>query len=203
MSLFALIISIAVLLTICYNQSIFLHHPVKDSVPENCAQYVHNVKQRYKKLYLRDVAPSFWLPANMATFIQLSLTNRDELSTRSVDEDSANARIASGRSMSSDDLLIEIDASPGSRILVVGQPGIGKTTLLQMITRSWAHDKALSSCWILLHIVLRNLVFLKHAPNLTTFLSFMGNTWLQPDIETHVFESDGKGLWIKTIAKEG
>ena len=63
-----------------------------------------------------------------------------------------------------------------------------------MITRSWAHDKALSSCWILLLIVLRDLVLLQHAPNLTSFLSFMGSTVLPPDIENHVLESDGKGL---------
>ena len=63
-----------------------------------------------------------------------------------------------------------------------------------MITRYWAHDKALSSCWILLHIFLCDLVLLQHAPNLTTFLSFTGNIWLPPDIETHVLESDGKGL---------
>ena len=71
---------------------------------------------------------------------------------------------------------------------------IGKTTLLQRIVRSWAHDKALSSCWILLHIVLRDLVLLQHAPNLATFLSLLGNTWLPLDIEMHVLESDGKGL---------
>ena len=96
--------------------------------------------------------------------------------------------------MSFDDLLAEIDDSPGSRILVVGQPGIGKTTLLQRITYSWAHDRALSSCWILLHIVLRSLVFLRHAPNLTTFLSFMETIKLLPGIESSVLESDGKGL---------
>ena len=156
-------------------------------------QYVDNVKQRYKT-HLPEVAQSFWLPADMDTFIQLSLTSRDKPHAPRVDEDSANERIVSERSMSFDDLLSEIDASPGSRILVVGQPGIGKTTLLQMITRSWAHDRALSSCWILLHIVLRDLVLLQHAPNLSTFLSFMGNTVFPPDIENHVLESDGKGL---------
>ena len=45
MSFFALIVSIVALLAICY---IFLHQPVKDSMPEHYAQYVHNVKQRYK-----------------------------------------------------------------------------------------------------------------------------------------------------------
>ena len=192
MSFFALIISIVALLTICYNQ--FLHQPVKDSMPEHYAQYVYNVKQRYKTR-LHDVAQSFWLPADMDTFIQLSLTtSQNKPRAPKVDQYSANERIVSERSMSFSDLLSEIDASPGSRILVVGQPGIGKTTLLQRITRSWAHDRALSSCWILLHIVLRDLVLLQHSPNLTTFLSFMENTWLPPDIETHVFESDGKGL---------
>ena len=157
------------------------------------AQYVYNVKQRYKT-HLPEVAQSFWLRVDILTYIQLSLTSRHKPRAARVDKDSANERIVSDRSMTFDDLLSEIDASPGSRILVVGQPGIGKTTLLQMITHYWAHDKALSSCWILLHIVLRDLVLLQHAPNLTTFLSFMGNTWLPPDIETHVFESDGKGL---------
>ena len=190
MYFFALIISIVALLTICY---IFLHQPVKDSMPEHYAQYVNNVKQRYKT-HLRDVPQSFWLPADMDTFIQLSLTSRGEPRAPKVDQDSANQRIISERSMSFHDLLSKIDASPGSRIVVCGQPGIGKTTLLQMITRSWAHDRALSSCWILLHIVLRDLVLLQHAPNLTTFLSFMGNTWLPPDIESSVLESDGKGL---------
>ena len=187
MSFFALIISMAALLTICYNQS--LHHPM----PEHYAQYVDNVKQRYK-IHLRDVAQSFWLPADMDTFIQLSLTSQNKSRVPRVDQYSANKRIVSEQSMSFNDLLSEIDASPGSRIIVVGQPGIGKTTLLQRITRYWAHDRALSSCWILLHIVLRDLVLLQHAPNLTTFLSFMGNTWLPPDIETFVFESDGKRL---------
>ena len=181
---------IAALLTVCYNQS---HQPMKYPMPENYAQYVNNVKERYKT-HLCDVAQSFWLPADMQTFIQLSLTNRDELDNRSVDEYSANERIVSERSMTFDHLLSEIDASPGSRILVVGQPGIGKTTLLQRITRYWAHDKALSSCWILLHIVLRDLVQLQHAPNLTTFLSLIGSVTLPPDIETFVLESDGKGL---------
>ena len=127
MSFFALMISIVALLTICY---IFLHQPVKDSVPEHYAQYVHNVKQRYKT-HLRDVAQSFWLPADMDTFIQLSLTSQNKPCTPKVDEDSANTRIVSERSMSFNDLLSEIDASPGSRIIVRGQPGIGKTTLLQ------------------------------------------------------------------------
>ena len=130
----------------------------------------------------------------MHTFIQLSLTRRDEPRAARVNQDSANQRIVSDRSMSFDNVLTEIDASPGSRILVVGQPGIGKSTLLQMITHSWAHDRALSSCWILLHIVLRDLVLLQHAPNLTTFLSFMETINLPPDIETFVLESDGKGL---------
>ena len=183
--LLALIVLIA---AICY-----AYQSVKYSVPENYAQYVHKVKQRYK-IHLRDVAQSFWLPANMHKFIQLSLTSRDKPRAPKVDQDSANQRIVSERSMTFDHLLSEIDASPGSRILVVGQPGIGKTTLLQRISRSWAHDGALSSCWILLHIVLRDLVLLQHAPNLTTFLSLMGSITLPPDIETFVLESDGKGL---------
>ena len=178
---FALIALIVLIATIC---DMFLYQPVKYT------QYVDNVKYRYKE-HLPDVAQSFW---DMHAFVQLSLTSRDKPRTPKVDKGSANARIVSERSMSFADLLSEIDASPGSRIIVVGQPGIGKTTLLQRITRYWAHDKALSSCWILLHIVLRDLVLLEHAPNLTTFLSFMGNTWLPPDIETHVLESDGKGL---------
>ena len=190
---FASLIFMVLIAAIIYNQSIFLHQPVKDSVPEHYSQYVDNVKQRYKT-HLRDVAQSFWLPADMHTFIQLSLTSRDKPCAARVDQKSANERIVSERSMSFNDLLSEIDASPGSRILVVGQPGIGKTTLLQRITRSWTHDKALSSCWILLHIVLRDLVLLQHAPNLTTFLSFMETIKLPPDIETFVLESDGKGL---------
>ena len=190
---FALIVFItliAAVLTICYNQSL---QPAKYSLPENYTQYIDKVKQRYKT-HLPDVAQSFWLPANMHTFIQLSLTSRDQPSAPRVDEDSANPRIVSEQSKSFDRLLSEIDASPGSRIIVRGQPGIGKTTLLQMITRSWAKDEALSSCWILLHIVLRDLVFLQPAPNLTTFLSFMETITLPPDIETHVLDSDGKGL---------
>ena len=196
---------IALIVTICCSLSVDLHQPVKDSMtnytqyrptqygPTQYKQYVNKVKQRYKK-HLPDVAQSFWLPANMHTFVQLSLTSRDRPSAPRVDEDSANPRIVSDRSISFDHLLSEIDASPGSRIVVVGQPGIGKTTLLQRITRSWAHDKALSGCWILLHIVLRDLVLLQHAPNLTTFLSLMGSITLPPDIETFVLESDGKGL---------
>ena len=210
----------ALTVTVCYRQSMDLHQPVKDSMknytqyrptqygptqyrptqyrptqygPTQYRQYVDNVKQRFKT-HLPDVAQSFWLPANMHTFIQLSLTSRDKPHAPRVDQDSANPRIISERSMTFDHLLSEIDASPGSRILVVGQPGIGKTTLLQRITRSWAQDKALSSCWILLHIVLRDLMLLQHAPNLTTFLSFMGSITLPPDIETFVLESDGKGL---------
>ena len=198
--IFPLIILIALIAfsaTIWYSQ---LYQPVTDSVknytqyrPTQYVQYVDKVKQRYKT-HLRDVAQSFWLPTNMHTFIQLSLTSRDKPHIRIVHRYSANPRIVSDRSMTFDHLLSEIDASPGSRILVVGQPGIGKTTLLQMITRSWAHDKALSSCWILLHIVLRDLVLLQHSPNLTTFLSFMGSIKLPPDIETFVLESDGRGL---------
>ena len=193
MSFFALIVLIAALLTICYNQLIYLHQPVKYSMPENYAQYVHKVKQRYKK-HLPDVAQSFWLPADMHTFIQLSLTSQDKPRAPIVDENSADERIVSERSLAFNDLLSEIDAGPGSRIIVRGQPGIGKTTLLQMITRYWAHDRALSSCWILLHIVLRDLVLLQHAPDLTTFLSFMETLKLPPDIETFVLDSDGKGL---------
>ena len=195
-----LITLIVLIVTICYSQSVVLNQPVKDSRKNyaQCkttmvAQYVDKVKQRYKK-HLPDVAQSLWLPANMHRFIQLSLTSRDMPHTPRVDEESANKRIISERSKSFDDLLSEIDTSPGSRILVVGQPGIGKTTLLQRITHDWAHDRALSSCWILLHIVLRDLVLLQHAPNLTTFLSFMGSITLPPDIETFVLESDGKGL---------
>ena len=63
-----------------------------------------------------------------------------------------------------------------------------------MITHSWAHDKALSSCWILLHIVLRDLVLLQQSPDLRTFLSFMGNITLPPYIETFILDSGGKGL---------
>ena len=73
-----------------------LHQPVKYkySVPESYAHYVDNVKQRYRK-HLPDVAQSFWLPANMDTFIQLSLTSREKLQNRSVDQYSANKRIVS------------------------------------------------------------------------------------------------------------
>ena len=197
---FALIILIALIALYFYSPSMDLQQPAKDSMknytqyrPTWYTQYPNKVKQRYKK-HLHDVAQSFWLPANMHTFIQLSLTSRDELHAPKVDQYSANQRIVSERSMTFDDLLSEVDASPGIRIIVVGQPGIGKTTLLQMITRYWAHDRALSSCWILLHIVLRDLVLLQHAPNLTTFLSFMGTIKLPPDIETFVLDSDGKGL---------
>ena len=184
----AFIALISVIAAICYT-----HQPVKYSLPKNCTLYVDKVKQRYKK-HLPDVAQSFWLPADMHTFIRLSLTRQDKPRVPKVDQYSANPRIVSERSMSFDDLLSEIDDSPGSRIIVRGQPGIGKTTLLQMITRSWAHDRALSSCWIVLHIVLRDLVLLEHAPNLTTFLSFMETIKLPPDIESSVLESDGKGL---------
>jgi len=179
-----LIALIALIVTICYSQSM---------APTQCIHFVDKVKQRYKK-HLPDVAQSFWLPANMDTFIPLSLTSQDKPRGPEVHQDSANPRIVSERSLSFDNLLSEIDASPGSRILVVGQPGIGKTTLLQRITRYWAHDRALSSCWVLLHIVLRDLVLLQNAPNLTTFLSFMGSITLPPDIETFVLESDGKGV---------
>ena len=188
--------ALALSFVIFYNQSKFSHQMVKNFMENytlEYAQYVYNVKQRYKTR-LHDVAQSFWLPTKMHTFIQLSLTSRDKPRTARVDEDSPNERIVSERSKSFDHLLSEIDASPCVRIIVVGQPGIGKTTLLQMITRSWAHDKVLSSCWILLHIVLRDLVLLQHAPNLTTFLSFMGSTVLPPDIETFVLESEGRGL---------
>ena len=197
---FALIILIALIALYFYSPSMDLHQPVKDSMknytqyrPTQYIQYVDNLKQRYKK-HLPALAQSFWLPADMDTFIQLSLKSQNMPHAPKVDQYSANKRIVSNRSMTFDNLLSEIDASPGSRILVVGQPGIGKTTLLQMITRSWAHDKALSSCLILLHIVLRDLVLLQHAPNLTTFLSFMETIKLPPDIETFVLESDGKGL---------
>ena len=190
------VFALAFSFVIFYNQSKFSHQTVKNFMENytlEYAQYVYNVKQRYKTR-LHDVAQSFWLPTKMHTFIQLSLTSRDKPRTARVDEDSPNERIVSERSKSFDHLLFEVDASPGVRIIVVGQPGIGKTTLLQMITRSWAHDKALSSCQILLHIVLRDLVLLQHAPNLTTFLSFMGSTVLPPDIETFVLESEGRGL---------
>jgi len=54
--------------------------------------------------------------------------------------------------------------------------------------------RLVSSCWILLHIVLRDLVLLQQSPNLRTFLSFMGNITLPPDIETFILDSDGKEL---------
>ena len=196
-SFFALIVLIVLIVTIYYNQSTIVLHkpkePKKIYTQHSPTQYVDKVKYRYKK-HLSDVAQSFWLPTDMHIFIQLSLKKEEKPRAARVDEDSANERIVSDRSMTFDNLLSEIDASPGSRTLVVGQPGIGKTTLLQMITRYWAHDRALSSCWILVHIVLRDLVLLQHAPNLTTFLSFMGTITLPPDIETFVLESDGKGL---------
>ena len=155
--------SVVLIMTIYYNQSIVLHKPVEHSKKNytqySPTQYVDKVKYRYKK-HLSDVVQSFWLPTDMHTFIQLSLKKEEKPRAARVDEDSANERIVSNRSMTFGNLLSEIDASPGSRILVVGQPGIGKTTLLQMITRSWAHDRALSSCWIVLHIVLRDLVLL-------------------------------------------
>ena len=55
----------------------FLYQPVKHPMPENYTQYVNKVKQQYKT-HLHDVAQSFWLPANMHKFIQLSLTSRDK-----------------------------------------------------------------------------------------------------------------------------
>ena len=137
-----LIALIALIVTICYSPSLDLHQPVKDSMknypqyrptqysPTQYIQYVDKVKQRYKK-HLSDVAQSFWLPANVHKFIQVSLTSRDKPHAPKVDQYSANQRIVSERSMTFDHLLSEIDTNPGSRILLVGQPGIGKTTLLQ------------------------------------------------------------------------
>ena len=136
---FALIVLVASIVSLL----IYFHQPEKYPMT-NYKHYVDKVKDRYKK-HLPGVAQSFWLPTQMDTFIQLSLTSRDERSARRVDQDSANPRIVSERSKSFDNLLSEIDASPGSRIVVVGQPGIGKTSLLQMITRYWANGKALSS----------------------------------------------------------
>ena len=85
--------SLILMAAIVYNRSVFSHQPVKYSVPSHYtmkyAQYVDNVKQRYKK-HLRDVAQSFWLPADMHTFIQLSLRNQDKFGNRSVDQYSAN-----------------------------------------------------------------------------------------------------------------
>ena len=142
--------------------------PMKNSVID--ARYIDRIKLRYKKL--SEVPQSFWLPTDMRKYIQLSLTSRDKPSAviKRDDRDSANARIVTDRSKSFNDFISDIDASPGSRFLLIGQPGIGKTTLMQMITRYWAYDKALSSCWLLLHIVLRDLVLLQHAPDLKTFL---------------------------------
>jgi len=188
------LIALMVLVALIVSILIISHQPEKEKYSmTNYKHYVDKVKDRYKK-HLPGVAQSFWLPTRMDTFIQLSLTSRDEPSVRRVDQDSANPRIVSERSKSFDNLLSEIDASPGSRIVVVGQPGIGKTSLLQMITRYWANGKALSSCWILLHIVLRDLVLLQQSPDLRTFVSFMGKITLPPDIEAFILDSDGKGL---------
>ena len=84
--------------TICYSQSLFLHQPAKDfgknfitqyRPTQNYTQYVDKVKNRYKK-HLPDVAQSFWLPTNMHTFIQLSLTSQDKPRVPKVDQYSAN-----------------------------------------------------------------------------------------------------------------
>ena len=165
--------------------------PMNNSID---AQYIDRIKLRYRKL--SEVPQPFWLPTNMHKYIQLSLTSRDKPSAviKRDDRDSANERIVTDRSKSFSDLISDIDASPGSRFLLVGQPGIGKTTLMQMITRYWAYDKGLSSCWLLLRIVLHDLVLLQHAPDLKTFLSFYGTINLPPGIEDFVLESDGKGL---------
>ena len=74
--------------------------------------YVDKVKDRYKK-HLPAVAQSFNLVASKTT-------SQNEPHAPKVDEDSANERIVSEQSISFDDLLSEIDASPGSRT-VVGQ----------------------------------------------------------------------------------
>ena len=173
---------IGLLASLYYNQSVSL--PVKNYTQgENFLLYVYNIKQRYI-LHLPN--------ATTYTFIPISLSNWDEPTAPIGNADSANEQNVSKLSTSFDDLS-KIDASPGSRILLVGQPGI-TTTLLQRITRYWSSNKALFSCLILLYIDLRDLVLLQHDPNLTTFLSFMGNTWLPPDIETHILKHDGRGL---------
>ena len=101
--IFALIILIA--LYFC-SPSMDLHQAVKDSIKHNTQygptqysptqykHYINKVKQWYKA-HLPDVAQSFWLPTNMHTFIQLSLTNRDKPRAARVDQYSANQRIES------------------------------------------------------------------------------------------------------------
>ena len=66
--LITVLITVLIFIAVFYHSDTFLHRPVN-------ALYANNIKQRYKK-HLPNVAQSFWsVPANMHTFIQLSLTS--------------------------------------------------------------------------------------------------------------------------------
>ena len=115
-------------------------------------EYTENVKWTYKKWDVDVTDPDHWLPISMP-FIDLTLT---EIQGRH------NVSLAT----------IANSITDGSRVLMTGRPGVGKTTLLRHIAQQWAVGNFLQ------HFSLVLLFQLVHTPssritNLKSMLSYL------------------------------
>ena len=94
-------------------------------------KYAKLLKDRYLMHSVTD--PEHWLP-NSTPFIDLTLTeghNRKQFLRRSIEHE------IQGRHNVSLAVIVN-NIADGSKVLMTGRPGVGKTTLLRYIAQQWA-----------------------------------------------------------------
>ena len=152
--------------------------------PVNC--YRNILRGTYQKQPVTD--PDHWLHVAMP-FINLTLTERDIPPVRKPLEYYMQGKY---NHLSLDEVVNSV--KEGSRILIEGRPGVGKTTLLRHIAKQWAERKYFQNFPLVV------LVFLGHTPssrvtNLDSMLEYHSHGY--PDtanVARELGHTGGKGI---------
>ena len=147
--------------------------------------YKNVLRGTYEKQHVTD--PDHWLHVVMP-FIDLTLTEGDIMPVR----ESLEYHMQGKYNLTLDEVVNSV--KEGSRILIEGQPGVGKTTLLRHIAKQWAEGEYLQN------IPLVVLVPLGHTPssritNLDSMLEYHSHGY--PDtanVARELGRTGGKGI---------
>ncbi len=112
-----------------------------------------------KALYTEspNVQLDSWPPVRQSKVINLAIINNENFLTNKLSRQTVQGTlddIYEGKEgISFEDLFSEFE--PGTRVLIEGRPGCGKTTLMSKVSRSWAKGQILQKITLLLLIPLR------------------------------------------------
>ena len=108
------------------------------------------LKYAYQRAPVTD--PDHWLPFLQMPFIDLTLTVSDDKWKQTTVQGSIDVHMQGRQYPSLEEVVYSIKS--GSKVLIEGSPGIGKSTLARHIAKQWAEGKLLQSFPLVLFVQL-------------------------------------------------